>query len=227
MGKEREEQAREKRGEAREEREVAREERGVSREDREVKREEGAVEMHDRALKRDETSEDASQALRKARIRVRLVVGAIGTLALLAVASTVLLFLPYTPMTVYSYEAIPPVVCPGELLSVEVDYSLDAPVSRIEVDQEWVAVDVKGIAPGQVLEGPESAVSDPDSLQTGRQVIKSSILRTAPPEPGVWRLGSVLTVSGLRITQVQTLTPESGTKTTVLPSTDAACKRGA
>ncbi len=223
---------REKRGEAREEREVNREERGISREDREVKREENAVSRDDRAIERDaqasvrDTRDIAGHTkLSTVRWQVRIILGVIAFFALCALVFVVLLFLPYAPMKVYSYEIKPQTACPNELLTTRIDYEVaqGVPIDSAESQAIWTAVSVEGYDQGEKLPGEEAPIS-PVGLEPGRRQVTGTILRPAPTVPGEWRFGAELTIHGRAITQLQRLTPEAENTTTVLEPDSSTCK---
>ena len=212
---------REKRGEAREEREVNREERGISREDREVKREEHAVSRDDSAIARDaEASRRDAQdvvghtTLRVVRWRVRILLSIISLFAFSGLVFVIILFLPYAPMEIYSYEIMPREACPGQLLTTRIDYSIEpgTPIDSGESRAVWTAVDVEGYDDGEQLPGEEAPLS-PVQFEPGRREVKGKILRPAPVVPGEWRFGAIITLHGNSTTQLQRLTPEA-TRTT-------------
>ena len=214
---------REKRGEAREEREVNREERGISREDREVKREEHAVARDDSAIERDaEASHRDAQdvvghtTLRVVRWRVRILLSVISLFALSGLVFVILLFLPYAPMEIYSYEIAPREACPGQLLETSIDYSVEpnTPIDSGESRAVWTAVDVEGYDAGEQLPVEEAPIS-PVFFEPGRREVTGKILRPAPPVPGEWRFGVIITLHGNSVTQQQRLTPEAQLTTRV------------
>ncbi len=223
---------REERGEAREEREVKREERGISREDREVTREEFALsrdnyasERNAQAEARDERDIKGHTSLANARLQVKIVLGVTALFALGAFAFVILLFLPYAPMTVYSYEIKPRTACPNELLTTQVDYEIaeGVPVASGESQAVWTAVDVDGYDDGETLPG-EVAPLLPVQFEPGRREIEGTILRPAPTAAGEWRFGAIITLHGRSVTQLQRLTPQEEETTTVLEPTSDACK---
>ncbi len=214
---------REKRGEAREEREVKREERGVSREDREVKREEHAVARDESAIERDEQAarRDTQDivghtTLQVVRWRVRILLSIISLFALSAVVFVIVLFLPYAPMKVYSYEIMPREACPLQLLETRIDYSVEpnTPIISAESQAVWTAVDVEGYDKGEQLPGEEAPIA-PVFFEPGRREVQGKILRPAPATPGEWRFGVIITLHGNSVTQQQRLTPEAQLTTRV------------
>jgi hypothetical protein len=167
------------------------------------------------------------QQLKRAQARVFVALGFMGLMCLLAVLVLVSLFLPYAPLTIHSYEASKRELCPQELTSVTVDYSVMHPpgIRRIEVEPAWVAEDVAGLERGQRI---ESADSTPVTYPTtaGRRTVQSNVLRVAPIQPGEWRVAGELTVYGnaYGTPRVQVLTPQARGITTVLPPDAPECE---
>lgn len=154
-----------------------------------------------------------------------VIVALIGVLALISAVFVGTLFLPYSPMKIYSYEAVPREVCPSGIVKTRIDYSINARHAIINgvSRSQWVAVDATGYTRGQILEG-EALPLPKEQFQPGRFEIKGKLLRRAPPAPGEWRFGANLELHGPRFTQVQVLTPEEETTTTVLPADNKACE---
>lgn len=176
-----------------------------------------------------EASEGGADAVKKAKTQMRLVVGSIGFLALLSFVVMALALLPYAPLAIYSYEPKRTEVCPGELIRVDVDSELilsgAQQVYSVSIQPEWVVVDVKGLTPGQTVEGAETTVPA-EGLEPGRNIIESDVLRPAQPQPGIWRHGAEVTVRGTAygVPRPQTLQPESDKLTTVLPPEHPKCE---
>lgn len=174
---------------------------------------------------------DIEQAypVRRAKTQMRLVVGAIGFLALLAFVVMALALIPYKPLVVYSYEPTRSEVCPGELIRVDVDSELilsgAQQVYDVTVQPEWVVVNVEGLTKGQTIEGAETALPA-EALEPGRDVIQSDVLRPAPLQPGIWRHGAEMTVRGTAygVPRPQTLRPRADKLTTVLPPEHPKCE---
>ena len=198
------------------------------------KREEDRVEQEARgiALSRalDDTqattAEEKRLALEHARYQVRVVLVVLGLFALVGLAFSVALLLPFNPLTVHSYEAVPDEVCPTDLVAVEIDYELEETprVTQIDTQSRWRAVDVEGYEQGQILEGEETPIREDARLAPGRRKVESKVLRSAPPAPGVWEAGAILTAHGERITQNQRVEPWDHRGTIVLPASNAKCR---
>lgn len=175
------------------------------------------------------TDTKPADRLNKAKTQMRLVVALIVSLALLSFVVLALTFLPFTPVTIYSYEPTRSEVCPGELIRVDVDSEIDPRPSRsvysIKVQPEWIVVDVAGLAKGQTVEGAETTLP-PEVLKLGRSDIQSNVLRPAPPQPGMWRHAAEVTVQGSAygIPRPQILHPMADTLTTVLPPDHPKCE---
>jgi hypothetical protein len=170
------------------------------------------------------------QQLERARIRVFVALGFIGLMCLAAVLSLISFFLPYAPFAIHSYEADRSEMCPQELTSVTVDYSV-APgmdVRRVEVEPWWVVEDVPGLSRGQRVEATDSTPAHYPTTP-GRKTITSDILRMAPMQPGEWRVAAELRVYGTAYLtpHVQVLRPQAKEVTTVLSPDAPECKGGA
>ena len=174
---------------------------------------------------KDSVSREDLRRVERAKRRVGLAVGGIVFLALLALAAMIALFLPYSPLQIYSYEPLKSEVCPGEVVATRVEYRAkvgsDAPgapsIRQVEVDPAWIAEDVPSLMRGQRIEGPEATLAG-EKIAPGRHSIISSVLRTAPSEPGQWRLETTLTVRGnaYGVPHIQTITTLADKSTTVL-----------
>lgn len=124
--------------------------------------------------------------LKRAQRRVAVAMGAIVFLSVGAVLAMTSLLLPYSPITIHSYESAKPVLCPQEVTSVRIDYSLKggaASVSRVTVEPKWEAVDVPGFEPGQRIESAD-AVTANYPTNPGRRTIESDVLRVARASRG-------------------------------------------
>jgi hypothetical protein len=166
------------------------------------------------------------QRLRRAKRNVWLGVGCVVALAIVALVVSVLLLWPFDPMTINSYTPSKKEVCPEELVGMYIDYELteEAEVREVEVTSNWEVVDVPGLTPGQRVQEVEDKLPG-DRMRPGRTVIESSILRSAPPPPGEWRVVSEMLVRGTihGIPNVQELQVRADDTTTVLDASDKAC----
>lgn len=135
--------------------------------------------------------------LERARRNVYIGVGCVSVLALAALTISALLLFPFVPMTIHAYTPSKTTVCPGELVGMYIDYSLDAnaEVTEIEVTSRWEVVDVDGLKPGQRVQEVQDLLPG-EKIKPGRTVMESSILRSAPPPPGEWRVVSEMLVRG-------------------------------
>jgi hypothetical protein len=165
--------------------------------------------------------------LARAHGRVKKGLVLIGALALMAVASLVVVLMPYTPLKVYSYEARTAYACPGEIVPAFIGYYLDpdARIVRVDVEPDWIAKDVPGVLEGYVQRGAEGSIPG-EKLEKGRGVVRSSVLRIAPAQPGEWWVGGEIIVRGRwhGIPKLQRLYPRSEETMTVLPTSDPRCE---
>lgn len=129
--------------------------------------------------------------------------------------------IPFEPMRFYGYSAEPGVSCPGEEVRTVVDTEVREPplgrVGRLEVATSWEATDGR-LTP---------TVEDEMGLEPWkRRERESRILRTAPRDPGEWKIQSTLTVTGsvLGFGRTQELEVESGPLLTVLGADDPRCE---
>lgn len=165
----------------------------------------------------------------RAEKEMRLAVGGIGLLAVLAFVVGILLLWPYSPMTVYAYEADVSEACVGMPVTVYIEYEIreGARVSRLEVEPDWIAVDVPGVTQGFVSIGGEGAIPG-DGLETGYPAqVRSSVLRVAPLQPGEWLVAGELTLrtSIYGIPRVQVLRPTAKEPITILHADDPKCEK--
>ncbi len=168
------------------------------------------------------------ERLEKAQAQMILMLWTVGVLVFLFVVPLVLLLLPYSPMTVYSYEATVKEACPGEPVAVLIDYEIqeDAAVEAVEVEPDWIAVDVPGVVDGYVSEGIGGRIPG-DEIEYGeRAKVRSSVLRVAPQQPGEWLVGGELVVRGRSygIPHPQQLSPRAKEPMTILPADDPKCR---
>ncbi len=165
----------------------------------------------------------------RAEKEMRFAVGGIGLMAVLAFLIGILLLWPYSPMTVYSYEAEVSEACAGVPVTAYIEYEIreGARVSRLEVEPDWIAVDVPGVAEGFVSVGGEGVIPG-EGLETGYPArVRSSVLRVAPLQPGEWLVGGELTLrtSVYGLPRVQVLSPTAKEPITVLPADDPKCEK--
>lgn len=150
-----------------------------------------------------------------------LLVMAAGSLFLVAV-----LLVPFRPLAVYGYEAVPGRACPGERVAVYVDQRLrdGYHVRSMEVEAAWEAVAAAGYEPGQRAFAGRTTIVRPEPGP--REVVESAVLRDAPETPGEWRIVGEAEVRGSRfgVPNVQEVRVRSQKTTTVLPATDPRCE---
>ncbi len=174
----------------------------------------------------DENTRNSEERVNRARVRVDLAVKGIGFLALLALVGIALLVLPYSPMTIYSYEATVDEACPSEVVLVYVEYELEKAVEFVELAPDWIAVDVEGLPRGYITEGAEGRIPGGALAVGERAKVRSSVVRVAPTVPGAWLVGGSVTVRGRAygIPYVQKLDPRADKPIAVLPSGAPECK---
>jgi hypothetical protein len=150
-----------------------------------------------------------------------LLVMALGSLFLVAV-----LLVPFEPLSVYGYEAVPGRVCPGERVAVYVDQRLrdGYAVRSMEVEAAWEAVAAAGYEPGQRAFAGRTTLLRPEPGP--REVVESAVLRDAPETPGEWRIVGEVEVRGSRfgVPNVQEVRVESEKTTTVLAPSSPGCR---
>lgn len=177
----------------------------------------------------DDTRSDtfnSEERVNRARLQVDLAVAGIGVLALLALLVIVLLLLPYSPMTIYSYEATVDEACPSELVPVYVEYRLERGVDFVEVAPDWIADDVEKVPRGYLIEGAEGRIPGEALMVGERAKVRSSVVRVAPTVPGMWRVGGSIAVHGevYRIPRIQQLNPRADEPIAILPPDAPECE---
>lgn len=157
--------------------------------------------------------------IEKARRRVKIVLIVVGIFALILLGTGAILFRPYSPLVVLSYTPLETEVCPGQSVEVaiEIETPSSATVDRIESRSVWTAVDVEEITDGQEILGTQAIIQNPP---TG-EVVTEVLPRIAPRNPGVWQLGSIITVRNPPWSQRVEVT--SDTPITILRKDDPAC----
>ena len=157
--------------------------------------------------------------VQKARQRVKIALIVVGIFALIILLTGAILFRPYSPLTVLSYIPLETTVCPGQSVEVaiEVETPASATVDRIESRSVWTAIDVEEITDGQEILGTQAIIQNPP---TG-EVVTEVLPRIAPRNPGVWQLGSEITVRNPPWSQHVEVT--SDTPITILRKDDPAC----
>ena len=106
---------------------------------------------------------------------------------------------PWRPLDVHGFKAVPSQACEGELISIRTERTLrqglppDVRDLNIEIRSYWQNVDTHNRTAEDVANISEAA----DGYGPyGRHTITSPLLREAPTEPGVWRLVATYEVSG-------------------------------
>jgi hypothetical protein len=105
---------------------------------------------------------------------------------------TVNLLIPYRPVTAYGYTAIPPVVCPGEPVEVWAEWEVRDHLDRLHVEYGWSQA-----GEDSILYGGEDDFKDIPPFE--RRVVRSPIIRSAPADPGRWRLSNDYEAHGRRL----------------------------
>jgi hypothetical protein len=173
-------------------------------------------------------NDNGQERLERARYISRVGVGIIAFLAAISLVGSVLLLLPYSPMTVYSYEPTVQRVCPTEPVPAYITYRLeeDAKVNKVEIRGDWVAKDVPGLPEGYRSKGAEGEIPG-EALERGRlERIRSSAVRTAPLESGEWLVAAPIDVRGRAygVPHVQQIELLSEKVVRVLDPDDPECK---
>lgn len=107
------------------------------------------------------------------------------------VAAVVNVVYPYTPLVVHEYNAIPMEVCPGDDVTVNIDYEVRDDLPVLEIVYRWSE---KG-NPGSLF-GGEARFEDYEARP--RRTEPSPLVRVAPRTPGVWQIETNYDVYGTR-----------------------------
>ena len=101
--------------------------------------------------------------------------------------------LPFYGYQVHGYSSIPPVLCPATALQLEADVEFNPPryarLGDYRLSTYWTK-------PGGGRTEVETFAGTFENSRPGRRTVLSPIIRTAPAEPGVWRLVSITTYRG-------------------------------
>jgi hypothetical protein len=137
--------------------------------------------------------------------------------------AAVVIFLPFEPMH-FSHLRADEEACVGEPVDIDAKYTIDEEqfnsIRSMEVQSAWIAEDVEGIDPGRERVVSEISMN-PDQIRPGVVETKGSAPRTAPTDPGTWRLKLRNTVRGTP--SIQEVETESENTTEVLPKDSPEC----
>lgn len=187
--------------------------------------EEASTDRAQESGSRHEQKVNGRTNLRRAKWNVGIGLAAVITFAAAALVFIVLIFLPYTPMKIYYYDIKPSTACPNELLKAQLSYSIEkgTVIDSADAQAIWIAVDVDGYEKGERLVGATAPIPV-NQLKPGRSVKEGEILRPAPVAAGKWQFSSELVLHGRSFTQIQRITSEAESVTTVLDRADPRCE---
>lgn len=148
--------------------------------------------------------------------------------AAVAIATMVLVLVPYYPLTFNALEPIETSACPGEGVATNVDYDLDPTlfdaVDSLSVVSNWIAEDVPSEETGARRLAANSTLPAA-LLSPGRTSQQSRVLRPAPLQAGTWSLTTTTTARGslFGVPKSQVVVIESSKELVVLPADDPRC----
>jgi hypothetical protein len=142
------------------------------------------------------------------------------------IIAAVIIFLPFNPLS-FQKLAADEQACVGEPVDIDARYTLDVAqfdsIRSMEVQTAWIAEDVEGIDSGRERVVSEITMS-PSQIRPGVVETKGSAPRTAPADPGTWRLKLRNIVRGTP--RIQELETQSENTTEVLSANSAECSGG-
>lgn len=149
----------------------------------------------------------------------------IAAFGLVALVALVLLLLPYSPLEVEDLDIMgPSEVCPDEVVSTRMDYTLERPIDLVRATPVWKVVEVEDVQKDYIQEGENGDIPG-RYFRVGSHTLTSPLSRFAPRRSGKWVAGKFIYVKGTSfgVPRTQRLEVYEETVTTVLPATDAEC----
>jgi hypothetical protein len=112
----------------------------------------------------------------------------------------VVLLVPFRPLMIHTMQTIPLRACPEKPVIVMQDREVDrkpwTTMDEVESFSDWSGV--AGTAKGRTEEGGYAKLEkkELDRLINGREWTRGIVQRTAPKNPGTWRLNTTYVVKG-------------------------------
>lgn len=125
----------------------------------------------------------------------------LGPLLAAGVVLTLLLLsslLPYQPFRLYSYRVTPATVCTGGPVTAQVTRQFTQTFDYLRLSEQWLTVNVPGYAVDRPIAGNSAELPQSALRPTGRETVRSPLLRRAPSIPGVYRVQIIAQVQGKR-----------------------------